>query len=223
MEVSALSAQRPLLTSTAIASPDDILADWNLASAACVIAALLRKSISRQQVCDKAIGLGLTHATSSEEDVLLTAKTFSRLLLAGYRLPAQAVPGTESALRLHLAHGLNVFAIVSGPTLESADACASPDLQTVQAYRMEGDVDPPMLVLRIDALGGSGGFRVPLDRFAIAWRAAGAPMVSAAPSWSELRAVGGTFFGGVQDADGSYHWEIADCDTDAEGRILRYS
>jgi hypothetical protein len=33
---------------------------------------------------------------------------------------------------------------------------------------------------------------------------------------------GRTFFGGSRDRDGSYHWYTAECDTDAEGRILRF-
>jgi hypothetical protein len=47
-------------------------------------------------------------------------------------------------------------------------------------------------------------------------------MVVAGPGWHKLFGAGHTFFGGSRDSDGTYHWDVAECATDAEGTIVRY-
>jgi hypothetical protein len=47
-------------------------------------------------------------------------------------------------------------------------------------------------------------------------------VIVAARRWGELPGGGTLFFGGSRGADGVLHWDTAECDTDAEGRILRY-
>lgn len=47
-------------------------------------------------------------------------------------------------------------------------------------------------------------------------------MLVAVRAWNDLPTEGLLFFGGLRDLDGTYHWNTAECDTDRQGRILRY-
>lgn len=60
------------------------------------------------------------------------------------------------------------------------------------------------------------------DGIAAAWEAAGRATLVAARAWADLPTEGLLFFGGLRDADSAYHWNTAECDTDRQGRILRY-
>ena len=46
-------------------------------------------------------------------------------------------------------------------------------------------------------------------------------MVIGVRQWDDLPTSEGAFFGGHRDRDGSFHWDMAECDTDATGNILR--
>ena len=56
-----------------------------------------------------------------------------------------------------------------------------------------------------------------------AWAGAGNFLIVALRNWSELPAEGRSFFAGTRDPDGTYHWDTAECATDAEGRVLAAS
>src|SRR5215470_17828753 len=73
-------------------------AQCSLGALAKVLSGLLSQSLSLEQVRDKAVGLGLLHHTESHEALQLTTQAASRLLLAGYQLPAQVEPGTWETL-----------------------------------------------------------------------------------------------------------------------------
>jgi len=60
-----------------------------------------------------------------------------------------------------------------------------------------------------------------LAELATDWAATGNATLVAARSWAELPTEGLLFFGGLREADGAYHWNTAECDTDRQGRILR--
>ena len=53
------------------------------------------------------------------------------------------------------------------------------------------------------------------------WSHHGGLMVVAARTWDDLPTSAGAFFGGQRDRNGSFHWDMAQCDTDATGQILR--
>jgi hypothetical protein len=130
-----------------------------LAALSPVVSILLGRAVSAEQLRDKAIGFGLLRAADAEALPALTCQAASRLLLAGYRLPAFVGPSTTGALP-------------SAP-----------------------------------------GTR--------AWHVADGLLLVAAPSWGDLPREGSRFFGGARDPDGTYHWYVAECFTDGEGRILR--
>ena len=50
---------------------------------------------------------------------------------------------------------------------------------------------------------------------------AGNYLIAALRRWADLPVEGRVFFGGTRERDGTYHWDTAECATDAEGRILR--
>jgi hypothetical protein len=56
----------------------------------------------------------------------------------------------------------------------------------------------------------------------VSWATAPLLLLVAVKEWSELPQEGTVFFGGSRDAEGVYHWDSAECDTDGSGRILRY-
>ena len=61
-----------------------------------------------------------------------------------------------------------------------------------------------------------------MESFLEAWAAAGNQVIVAAQEWSDLPTQGTVFFGGSRERNGTYHWDVAECDTDREGRVLRY-
>ena len=158
--------------------------NWDFSNVARVLSSLIRAPVTATQAREKASGLGLAHYSLHDNGIQLSAKAFSRLLLAGYHLPAQVEVGTARRIRRHLARGRRVFLNV--PAESDADWAAS-----------------------ASALGSF------IDGEFASW-------VLAAGSWSELAAHRGFFFSGSRDDVDCYHWATAECDTGADGRILRY-
>jgi hypothetical protein len=157
----------------------EAVAWFRIESLAPILSRLLPCRVTASAVFERALGLGLLRLPTDGAPPRLTAERASRLLLAGYRLPALAAVGAPAAAREHLAGGRHVFLI--------------------------GDDGEAEVVPLHDS----------------AWDSAARPMVVAARSWDDLPAAEPRFFGGTREKDGSYHWDAADCDTDAVGRILR--
>jgi hypothetical protein len=148
------------------AAPD--VAVCSLVPLAAVLAQLLQRPLTAEQLWRKAVGLGLVRWPVEGAEPLLTARAASRLLIVGYGVPGHLEAETPHALRDH-----------------------------GQACRHAFVLAPPR--------GDSPG-----------------QVVVAARRWSDLPAQGAVFFGGMRDRYGSYHWNVAELETDREGRILRY-
>jgi hypothetical protein len=162
---------------------------------------LLGRAVSTSEVCDRAVGLGLLRQPAAPHLAQLSPRAASRLLLTAYRLPALVDAGTLAGLTEHIQAGRRVFVVL-----------------------VEGDTSRLCCVQTIDvdlALAGTDQ-REPQERFRDAWAATGNAELVAAASWDDLPTTGLLFFGGLRDGDRGYHWNTAECDTDRQGRILRY-
>jgi hypothetical protein len=182
------------------------------------LSALLARPFDPRAVYHKAVGLGLLGFSQAWTTTNLTLQTASRLLLAGYRVPAAVVTGSLPFLGNCLRAGWRVFV-----PLERFDA---------------GDGGGPALfrVSRASAgEAGDGGFVIAdpggaweharwldPDGFARAWAVAGRVLIVAADGWDQLPRSGNTFVGGSRGREGVYHWDSAECDTDGQGIILRF-
>jgi hypothetical protein len=196
-------------TSGCDTNPDVCPFTCSVEAVAQVLSRLLHREILPAEVRDRAVGLGLLRMSESGCPTHLTATAVSRLFLAGYRLPAHVELPAPERLRAHLESGQHVFLLVPGPKV----------------------FDVPGLLLRIAARDevilaelGAPAPRfeaVCLDWLAGAWAGATYGLVVAARQWCDLSAAGATFFGGMRQRDGTICWTTADCDTDAEGRVLR--
>jgi hypothetical protein len=188
-----------------------------LGAVARVLSSLLQREVSEDEVRDRAVGLGLLRQPGSEEGAGLTAQAVSRLLLAGYHLPAQVEPADLAALAGHLHTRRLVFLFADGLQL-------APRPAAFQVHGCNGTGAGDGWLLLTEASASARGVQsVPLDdHFAESWAAAGNLLLVAAPAWSDLPREGIVFFGGICDPDGVYHWNSAECDTDGTGRILRY-
>ncbi len=201
-----------------LARPDPVLAspgesppspDWPLGSVSAIVSALLGRDVPPEEVRDRGVALGLLRYPSPGEPVALSSQTVSRLLLAGYGLPACADRGTMRVLRRHLRDGRRVLVTLADPPPTLVVLEVQP---TAPADR----ADDVLLSVR-----GGSVLTLPAVEFATAWTAAECRMVAAARAWSELSAAGEWFFGGARDPDGSLYWDVAECSTDVDGRILR--
>jgi hypothetical protein len=182
-----------------------------------VISTLRGEAVRAAQVHDRAVGLGLLRCSAAGQPLpVLSCQSASRLLLAGYRLPAHVEPGTLRPLREYLRQGLQVFAPLAG--LGLGDAPALYQLHCLYSP----DADGPRLSLGEPEAPVAAVRELPLEAFVEAWVAAGGLLVVAAPQWGDLPRQGTTFFGGSRDRDGTYHWHVAECVTDGQGCILRY-
>jgi hypothetical protein len=172
-----------------------------------VLTALLSRPVTDDEVVARAVGLGLLRQPAPAQPARLSAQAVSRLFLAGYCLPAHVEAGTLRALHGHLAAGRDVFVLLQEPVAE---------LLRVRAAA--GD-----LGLLVGATGPSAEPARVLSQeaFTRAWAAAGNYLITATRRWADLPAEGRAFFGGTRERDGTYHWDTAECATDAEGRILR--
>lgn len=203
-------------------------ADWlpnqELAQASCsldvlaqAIAALTSRSPTPSEVRQRAIALGLLQMPEDGTVPRLTARAASRLLLAGCQLPAWVGSGSIDQIPEFLGQGLRVLAPVCTLDNPSARPTTLLQLHDVPCGSGEGGWvcvgEPAAPVLAIQ--------QMTLGRFLQGWSAADQMLLVAAHAWQELPREGRHFFGGSRDADGSYHWDIAECVTDGCGRILR--
>ncbi len=215
MDVEAIA---PAASPGAGSSPPVVAApfrSWTCDAVAVILSAVLRSGVRPESLRDRAIALGLLRHGEPGRRATLSAKAASRLLLCGYRLPAQAEVGaTTAALRGHLADGRRVFVALDDPE--------EPTVCEVTAVHEESFGEPWLSIVELRAGAGGGEQWWPLERFAEVWAAAGAGLVVAAADWRDLPTSGPLFFGGLRDCDGAYHWTTAECDTDRDGRILRF-
>ncbi|HXG10471.1 MAG TPA: hypothetical protein VNK04_11980 [Gemmataceae bacterium] len=211
------------------------------------ITTLLNCPVSARQVRDKAVGLGLLRQPENDTFPALSCQAASRLLLAGYRLPAQVESGTLQALQEYLRQGPLVLVPLAG--LRPGDDVGGPVLFQLHGLHAQDPDEPwlevgepeasvaPSAPIPLPRSGGEGskqsspfleggaGLRVkerlPLARFEAAWAAADRLLFTAARRWDDLPREGTSFFGGARDPDGHYHWHLAEYLTDGQGRILR--
>jgi hypothetical protein len=179
-------------------------------SLALVLSRLLPYPVTPASVLDRAVGLGLLRLPVDGTPPRLTPERVSRLLLAGYRLPALAVAGTPATVREHLAARRHVFLVVDDG-----------EPAVVQLHALLPDHSPAWALVAEGARLGHAITEVAAEWLFAAREGAGRLMVAAAQHWDDLAAAERRFFGGTRERDGSYHWDAADCDTDAAGRILR--
>ncbi len=187
----------------------EAVAGCSLECLAVVLSRLLPRPVAAASVHDRAVGLGLMRLTVPGTPARLSAETASRLFLSGYRLPALAEVGTPAGLREHLAARRLVFLLLG----ETEPAAA-------QLHALLPEDRPAWALTGACAGPGHAIEEVAADWLFEAWEGTGRLTVVAARRWEEL-AAGARFFGGPRERDGSYHWDAADCDTDATGRILR--
>jgi hypothetical protein len=172
-------------------------------------------------VRDHAIALGLLNLPSRGTEPELTNRAFARLLLAGYGLPAHVHVGTVGSLQTALREDHLVFVLVQE---KLADPPTSPEGWTVlqvHALLVNRNEESGMLFSDPGASPRSWR-RLPRDFFHAAWEAPGNLQLSVARAWSDLPTAGPSFFGGSCNADGTYFWETAECDTDRDGRVMRF-
>ncbi len=179
-------------------------APWTPAVLARALTVLLGRPVSAEPLREKAVGLGLLRQPRGDGRTALTLRAAARLLLA-YRLPAAVENGTLNSVRDHWQAGRWTFIVL---------AAAEPEL--FQVVDVQGELVGIMPV-PVDAAQVW-----PRERFTDAWSAVGNALLTAARSWDELAIEGRQFFGGQRDTDGAFRWNAAECDTDGQGRILRF-
>jgi hypothetical protein len=181
-----------------ISAKEAPLSHWacGLGVVASVLRDLLRREVSPDEVGQRAIAFGLCRQPASGEWPTLNPQAISRLFLAAYRLPAYAEPAALGDLSGHGLAGRRVF------VLFEADA----------VFRLPGlGLTEPAAAARQLALDRSNGGATTKHLSFVA-----------ASAWSDLPVMGNVFFGGSRGADGVLHWNSAECDTDATGRIVRF-
>jgi hypothetical protein len=191
--------------------------DWSCDVLARVLAALLGQSLTPEQVRDKAIALGLLRCPASDGPLTLPAQEACRLFLSGYRLPAYIEIGTSATLTIHLQQGRQVFVLLAD---RDGDGTKAPALYQVQGFLTEQTSAVEVHRVELGALPGLSR-SLEANTFAAAWAQTGSRAIVAARSWSDLPIGFGAFFGGSCDRDGAYHWDMAECDTDGAGQVLR--
>jgi hypothetical protein len=207
MEVEAVAAappsQRPLPSRTA-----PPLQSWDCDIIARLLTGPVQRPVTADEVLHRAVGLGLLRHPALGRSAALDIKATARFLLSAYRLPAHLEEGTLVLLEDHLAAGRRAWVVLQ-------------DQETMTVYQV---VNLSANDLALREVGGRFVVdeRLPAEEFVERWSAAGGLLVVTATAWSDLPATGALFFGGLRDRDGSYHWVAAECDTDREGRILRY-
>ncbi len=176
-----------------------------------VLSRCLPHAVGAAEVREKAVAFGLLRLPGSGADTELTVQTASRLFLAAYHLPVQVEQAPWSSIHDHLRGGRHVFL----PLHESA----WPDVVLVQDATA-GDAEA---LLVSDAAAAAELLQwLPRDRLERPWATAGRLLIVAARQWTDLPTRGRSFFAGTRDEPGVYHWNSAECDTDAAGRILSF-
>jgi hypothetical protein len=179
-----------------------------------VLRVLLEQDVRPEQVVARAVGLGLLRQPAAGAAPLLSALVVARLFLAGYRIPATVEAGTLRSLHEHLRAGRCTFLLLAAPGGSASEA-----FELFQVCR--GATDERLLLSEPGRPADVARFAAS-EELAAPWAAAACFLICGLRSWGHLPTSGRTFFGGSRDRDGSYHWYTAECDTDAEGRILRY-
>jgi hypothetical protein len=217
MEVDVLSSAAP--AGAALMAPDGALPYIGCSPEllAGILSCLLRQTVSPREVHERAIGFGLLREPATADGMLLSVHAASRLLLAAYHCPAQLSRGALPELRQHLHRGLRILVAIHAGSVSNSGA----DFLQILAIHPEAGRSSSVIAVQPGARL-SACFSLPQCRFQERWAAAGNFYVVAAHRWEDLAQSGPVFFGGLRDGEGSYHWEVAQCDTDAWGRILRY-
>jgi hypothetical protein len=177
-----------------------------------VLGALLPQPVTSDEVMARAVNLGLLCLPESNQPARLTARVVSRLLLAGYRLPAHVEAGSIAALQTHLRTGRHASVLLHDPETTAG----GPELLHVH----DSATDLGFLVRPPGEPARPARLMAP-EAFVQHWAAAGNFLIVALRDWSELPAEGRSFFAGTRDLDGTYHWDTAEVATDGEGRVLR--
>jgi hypothetical protein len=185
-----------------------------LGMVATVLSGLLRREVSPAEVRDRATAFGLLRQPAPGERPTLTTQAVSRLCLAAYRLPACAECAGLRELRGHCQAGRAVF-------VPLIDSTGERDLTVFRVQGFSPAADPALLLSEM-IVPRPMLRQLPLDYFLQRWAAADNVLFCAASDWGELPTKGRLFFGGSRDPDGFFHWNSAECDTDATGRILRF-
>jgi hypothetical protein len=169
-----------------------------------VLAELLGHPVSAAEVRNRAVAFGLLRPPGSGADTELTAQNASRLLLAAYRLPAQAERAAWPDVHQHCREGRRVFLLLREAALQ-VHGLGSGD---TGSWVLAAEPGAPAEAAR----------KLPAEHL----DAAGTLVIVAARGWGDLPTEGPAFFAGSRSRDGVFHWNAAECDTDADGRILRY-
>ena len=213
----AIGLCRPTGLQPSAPEPDPALPSCPPEVAARVLGALLSHAVGAEEVLARAVALGLLRQPPPGEPARLTPLALSRLFLAGYCVPAHVEAGTLPVLQKHLQAGRSTFVLLDRQTLEPGA-----DPAELELFRVQGTTDDLGFLVGLPADPGMGARLLAPDVFARAWAPAGNFLVAAVRRWGELPEDGQVFFGGTRDRDGTYHWDTAECATDAQGRILRF-
>lgn len=182
-----------------------------------VVAALAGRPVSAGGLVERAVGLGLLRYPPPGGLPTLSTQAASRLLLAGYRLPAFADRGSPAELRAHLAACREVFVLIDPDGARPGDGG-----RMWQLHHLPGEEAADGRALTAPPGAPLAAVRgTPVAHFLREWEAAGRLVVVAARRWADLPASGPVFFGGHRWPDASLRWHAAECDTDAGGNILR--
>jgi hypothetical protein len=185
-----------------------------------VVSALLRRSITGEQLREKAIAFGLARQPPVGAPLSLTPEACSRLLLSAFRCPAQVSIGTLEELRRRLRKGWLAFLpLAVGALPDDLSVATIPVMFQVHLPRPRRCASSTFLVSRPGAPHETAR-PLTAERFQLLWNEAGRLLLLGAHSWSDLPATGTRFFGGSRNRDGTYYWEMASYETDAEGHIL---
>jgi hypothetical protein len=164
---------------------------------------------------ERAIGLGLLRCLEAGRPAALTARRLSRLLLAGYGLPAAVEESAAARASQHVDAGRLVFVLLP--------ALAGEGTEFFQVHR-----DPlacpeqSALIVTEVGTGPAAAWQFPQEEWLPAWSRTGNFAVVALRRWSDMPTEGRLFFAGDRDRHGTYYWHTAECETDAAGRVLRY-
>jgi hypothetical protein len=187
---------------------------WTVEVAAQVLSALRPEPVSPGAVRERGIALGLLRHPDSGR-LRFSLRSLSRLFIVGYGLPVQAEIGSFGQLRSHGKAGRVVFVILAETQPITAE-------RNWAAFQVQGIRDDDFLTLQSLEPLAREEFHLPRSDFEHAWARAGNGILVGVRRWHELPAEGRLFFGGLRDVDGAYHWNSAECDTDAAGKVLRY-